>query len=287
MGASGYIAQRHIEAISDIGGDLIAICDPVDSVGIIDRYFDDVKYFRTIEELDKYLDDKIVDFFVVCTPNYLHFSHIAYGLRLGADVICEKPLVIDMNDFDRLLDIEEESSGKIYPILQARCHPKILELKNTISRNDDLNVKVWYITKRTDWYDKSWKGDKDKSGGALLNIGIHFLDVLYFLFGHFETPAKINYITQRKASGVFKFGNVNVEWIFSLNKKDMPEGFKGNVLRMIEIGNTKIEFSDGFSDLHKHIYEKILDDDWFRISDIRESLDTAKKITECYLWGKK
>lgn len=277
IGAAGYIGARHIEAIHNIKGELVAVCDPSDSIGIIDKYFDNTKYFRTIEELDKFLSNKLVDYFVVCTPNYLHFSHIGYGLANNMNVICEKPLVIEPKDIDKLKEIEAVSKGKVYPILQARNHPKILEIKKLIDVNENYTVYAEYMSHRSDWYNKSWKGDKAKSGGALLNIGIHLFDVLCFLFGTYTDLKKTTYNTARAAAGSIPFKHAIIEWKFSLNKEDIKEG---NVRRYLKIGAQEIEFSEGFSQLHTSVYERIMADDWYGIEDARHSIMMAHDYTK-------
>jgi UDP-N-acetyl-2-amino-2-deoxyglucuronate dehydrogenase len=282
IGAAGYIAQRHIKCIADLGHNLLAVSDPSDSIGIIDRYFDDTLYFRTIEDLHAYCHDNkdLIDYVVICSPNYMHYSHILNFMSFG-DVICEKPLVIDYKLIDVLKDAEKQKKQKIYPILQARIHPTIQEIKTKIETGKRYKVNIKYMSKRSDWYLKSWKGDLNKSGGLLMNIGIHGFDVLEYLFGPHEGIFKIDgdcVRNKQTASGQTQYKYANVNWMVSTELKKIRKYTDKNVLREIEIdGIGSFEFSPGFCDLHIELYKKILNGEWnIDINDLKKTIEICR-----------
>ena len=273
VGASGYIAKRHIETISKVGGKLLATYDPSDQIGIIDSFFKDVEHFNDFHFFNEWMEDNIdIDYFVICSPNYTHYFYIQYALSFGIDVICEKPLVVNYKQVDRIISHERESGCKIYPILQARTHPKIQWLKDEMRKPENKDkkyeVECLYMSNRGKWYDKSWKGDKHKSGGVLMNIGIHLFDVLFYLFDHYMSdmthPSSISF--KRESSGNFSFKNAKIKYHVSINERDLPEGYKViRQLKIREVGKQEwetIEFSDGFFMLHRTVYDLILNGKW-------------------------
>ena len=280
IGAAGYIAPRHFEAIRANGGELVAVCDVSDSVGIIDRYNQNALYFKEVERFDRYLDklkrSNPIDFLVVCTPNYLHDSHIRIGLRNGCDVICEKPLVGNARNIEALLEIEKETGRKVYSILQLRLHEQILTIQKELEGRTSSKVKLEYITSRGKWYDYSWKGDIEKSGGILLNIGIHFFDVLLFIFGE---PLGINSKTysDRSASGIIRFQNATVDWHLSIDKADLPINHFPTY-RLFSFDEYEIEFSEGFTELHNKSYEEILKGNGFGLVEAKKSIELVNKL---------
>ena len=261
IGAAGYIAPRHMKAIKETGNNLLASFDPYDGVGIIDSYFPKSKFFIEFERFDRYVEKCIrnkikIDFLVVTSPNYLHDSHIRYGLRLGLNVICEKPIVLNPWNLDGLKELEDDSIGKVSSILQLRLHPNIIELKNKVSKNPsktDYKINLKYISSRGDWYFISWKGDLKKSGGLCTNIGIHFFDVLTWIFGPKE-EMKVEKISDKTFKGKLKLKRANVEWFLSVDDKFLNEGTR--TLRTLSIDDQEIDFSHGFEDLHTSLMKK-------------------------------
>ncbi len=288
IGAAGYIAPRHMRAIKDVGGQLVAAMDPNDSVGIIDSYFPDAAFFTEFERFDRHLEKLKregtgVDFVVICSPNYLHDAHIRFGLRLGANVICEKPMVLNSWNIQPLIDLEQESIGKIYNILQLRLHPSIISLRERIDRSnttEPYKVKLQYITSRGKWYHYSWKGDHAKSGGLLSNIGIHFFDMLLWVFGGL-LDAKVSYQDDQRVGGTISLERAEVEWDLSICSDDLPvlvqsRGVK--TFRSIDINGVELEFSDGFTDLHTQSYEKILEGQGYGVEDVISSIELVNKL---------
>ncbi len=267
IGAAGYIAQRHIKCISDLGHNLVAVCDPSDSIGIIDKYFKDAQYFNCIEDLTSFLvhPNFNIDYIVICSPNYLHFSHMVLFMDY-ADIICEKPLVINYHEITYLKNLAESKKRKIYPILQARIHPVIQKIKKLLEPGKRYKVNLTYMSARGDWYNKSWKGDLNKSGGLLMNIGIHGFDALTYLFGMQEGIFKTNTDGVRHAQyakGQISYKNADVNFEVSTLLKEVRKYTNKNVIRRIEIkGLGTYEFSDGFCDLHIELYKKILSGEW-------------------------
>ena len=289
IGAAGYIAPRHMRAIKDTNNKLIAALDPFDSVGIIDSFFPNADFFIETERFDRHLDKlkrgKInkVDFVSICSPNYLHDAHIRLALRNDANAICEKPLLLNPWNIDSLTEIEKESGRKIHSILQLRHHPVIVDLKKKIDslpKNKKHDIKLTYITSRGKWYYYSWKGAAEKSGGIVTNIGIHFFDMLSWIFGKVQN-SHLHLMQPNKASGLLELENANVSWYLSLDSNDLPKNVKENGLttfRSITIDDKEIEFSGGFTDLHTLSYQNILAGNGFGIEDSRQSIEIAHTI---------
>jgi len=290
IGAAGYIAPRHLKAIKDTGNKLVAATDPFDSVGILDRFFYDVSYFKEFERFDRHIeklrrlnDDQAVDYVSICSPNYLHDAHIRFALRVGATPICEKPLVLNPWNLDALQELEEEHDKKINTILQVRCHPSIKKLKEKIDNDDDgkiHDIKLTYITSRGKWYDYSWKGDHEKSGGVEINIGIHFFDMLMWIFGDVK-HSEVHIAEKRKKGGYLELEKARVRWFLSLDKADLPEAAQQNnqpTYRSITVDDEEIEFSGGFTDLHTVTYQNILDGQGYGIEDVRPVINLLYDI---------
>jgi len=289
IGAAGYIAPRHMKAIKETGNELIAALDPFDSVGIIDSYFPDADFFIEPERFDRHLDklrksgERKVDFVSICSPNYLHDAHIRLALRNDAHAICEKPLLLNPWNLQGLEDIEKETGKKIFNILQLRHHPSILELKNKFaaeSANKIHDIELTYITSRGKWYHYSWKGDIKKSGGVVTNIGIHFFDMLSWIFGDMQN-SRVHLLNENKASGLLQLEKANIKWFLSLDGNDLPKKAKENnqsTYRSIKIDEREIEFSGGFTDLHTVSYQEILDGRGYGIAEARNSIEIAHKI---------
>lgn len=286
IGAAGYVAPRHLKAIRDTGHELVAACDPSDSVGILDSYFPNTAFFTEFERFDRHLEKikragKPVDYIVVCSPNYLHDAHVRYGLRYGADVICEKPLVLNPWNLEALRDMEVESGRKINTILQLRLHPALIALKKEIEQQDTTcEVELTYITARGNWYFASWKGDVQKSGGIATNIGIHFFDLLIWLFGAVRHK-EVHIQTHDRAAGYLAFEKATVKWFMSINPDTLPENQKANHIRTyrsIVINQKAVEFSEGFTDLHTLSYQEILNNRGFGTQTVRESIELAHQI---------
>lgn len=287
VGSAGYIAPRHMKAIKETNNRLIASVDKNDSVGIIDSYFPDSSFFTEFERFDRHVDKLRregvpLDYVTVCTPNYLHDAHIRFGLRNGADVICEKPLVLNPWNVDALETIEKEFGHRIFNILQLRVHPSIIELRKKIAAEPTKKylVDLTYITSRGSWYYTSWKGDHSKSGGIATNIGIHFFDMLHWIFGSVKNHV-VNIRTHDRASGTIEFDQAEVRWFLSINKDTLPAEIreKGQTtFRSITVDGEEIEFSGGFADLHTKSYESILQGNGFGLSDARCSIEMAHDI---------
>ena len=288
IGAAGYIAPRHMKAIKETGNNLIAAYDPYDGVGVMDSHFPEAHFFTEFERFDRHIE-KIkrsgtkIDFVSICSPNYLHDSHIRYGLRIGADVICEKPLVLNPWNVDALIELEEEYDNKVHTILQLRHHEAILELKEKIENGPAdkvYHIDLTYITSRGNWYYTSWKGNEEKSGGIASNIGVHFFDMLQWIFGPME-QATVDIKTKDTNSGTLKFKQANVNWYLSINAENLPQKAKDNGLptfRTLSIEGEDIEFSKGFTDLHTVSYQKILEGNGYGLADARNSIEIVSKI---------
>ena len=288
IGASGYIAPRHLKAIKETGNELVAALDPFDSVGIMDSYFPATDFFTEFERFDRHLEklkhtDKKIDYVVVCTPNYLHDAHIRLGLRIGADVICEKPLVLNPWNIEALKKLEVETGHKVYTILQLRHHPSIIDIFNQIKNSKSQSkheVDLTYITSRGNWYYTSWKGNTDKSGGVATNIGIHFFDMLNWVFGKLESN-EVHLNTHDRAAGYLEFVNAKVKWFLSINQETLPEEIKElnqRTFRSIKVDGKEIEFSSGFTDLHTISYQEILDGNGFGLDDAKKSIEIVEQI---------
>ena len=282
IGAAGYIADRHMKAIKETGNQLVCATDKFDVMGRIDSYFPDAEFFLEIENLDKYMDDlrregKPIDIVSICTPNYMHPSHIRFALRNGADAICEKPLVIFPRDMHIIKDIEAETGKRVYTVLQLRYHKTILDLKKKIEAtgSEMFDVDLSYITTRGSWYQKSWKGDVEKSGGVATNIGIHFFDMITWIFGKVKENI-VHLYTPTKAAGFLQLEKARVRWFLSVDADDLPKEAveKGKrTYRSITVNGEEVEFSDGFTDLHTETYRQILSGNGFGIDDARESIE--------------
>ncbi|MCX7735619.1 MAG: Gfo/Idh/MocA family oxidoreductase [Candidatus Kapabacteria bacterium] len=287
-GVGGYIAPRHLQAIKDTGNRLVAAVDIHDSVGILDRFFPDVSFFTEIERFDRHLEklrkhypeDKI-DFLSICSPNHLHDAHIRLALRLHADAICEKPLVIKPWNLDALEELEEETGRKVYNILQLRVHPALIDIKKKFAKTKKKHdVVLTYITSRGPWYKYSWKGDIKKSGGIATNIGIHFFDFLMWVFGKVQN-SEVHLYADDKMAGYIELQNANVRWFLSTDRFDLPQealDLNQSTYRLITVDGDEVEFTKGFTDLHTVVYQEILDGKGFGISDARPSIELVYKI---------
>jgi UDP-N-acetyl-2-amino-2-deoxyglucuronate dehydrogenase len=288
IGAAGYIAPRHLKAIKDTNNTLIAALDKFDSAGIMDSYFPKADFFVEFERFDRHIEKlrrngTQLDYVSICTPNYLHDAHIRMALRSGADAICEKPLVLNPWNVDALLDIEKESGKKIHTILQLRLHPSIIALKKKIdagAADTKYDVDLTYITSRGKWYDISWKGDVSKSGGIATNIGIHFFDMLSWLFG--DVQENIVHLREKdKSAGYLEFEKARVRWYLSIDENSLPARIQEigqRTYRSITINNEELEFSTGFTELHTESYKQILKGEGFGLNDATESIKIAQKI---------
>lgn len=290
IGAAGYIAPRHMQAIKATDNDLVAALDPNDSVGIIDSYFPDADFFTEFERFDRHLDklrrgkhDQQVDYVSICSPNYLHDSHMRFALRSGADAICEKPLVLNPWNIDGLLDIEKDTGRKVNTILQLRVHPSIVALREKVqaeNRETKHEVDLTYITSRGHWYLQSWKGDEKKSGGIATNIGVHFYDMLHFIFGALQENV-VHYSDDTMAAGYLEYEKARVRWFLSVDYKYVPESAKSQgqrTYRSITVDGEEIEFSGGFTDLHTRSYEEILAGRGFGLAENRVAIETVSYI---------
>ena len=289
IGAAGYIAPRHMKAIKESGNDLVAAHDPMDSVGIIDSYFPNADFFIEPERFDRHLDklkrsgNKKVDYVSICSPNYLHDAHIRMALRSGAHAICEKPLVLNPWNLEGLKELEKESNKRIYNILQLRHHKSIIDLKQKIDslpKDKVHDIDLTYITSRGKWYHYSWKGNISKSGGVVTNIGIHFFDMLGWIFGNMKSNT-LHLLTADKASGLLQLENANIRWYLSIDKNDLPIEASSKSLstyRSISVDGDDFEFSGGFTDLHTESYKSILKGKGFGLDDARNSIEIAHLI---------
>lgn len=290
IGIGGYIAPRHLKAIKETGNKVIAALDPHDSVGIIDSFFPKAKFFTEFERFDRHCEkirrndsQEKIDYLTICSPNYLHDSHIRFGLRIGANVICEKPIVLNPRNVSNLIELEKESGKKVYTVLQLRYHQSIIALKNKIEKNKDKKYKVelTYITPRGDWYLHSWKGNIEKSGGIATNIGIHFFDMLLWIFGPVKSK-KVFLSEAKKMSGHLELENADVKWYLSTDSKDLPKkNIENNSpYRSIKVNDEEIEFSKGFTELHTETYKQILNGNGFRIKDAEPSISLVSQLRD-------
>ncbi|MCL4144827.1 UNVERIFIED_CONTAM: hypothetical protein GTU68_054692 [Idotea baltica] len=289
IGVAGYIAPRHLKAIKDTNNNLVAALDKFDSVGVMDSYFPNADFFVEFERFDRHIEklkrqQKInLDYVSICTPNYLHDAHIRMALRRGAHAICEKPLVLNPWNIDALLDIEKSTNKKVYSILQLRLHPAIIALKQKVEngpKNKKYDIDLTYLTSRGHWYYTSWKGDKSKSGGIASNIGVHFYDMLSWIFGDLKQNI-VHLHTHDRASGYLEFEKARVRWFLSINYDLIPEKLKINgqrTYRSIIVDGDEIEFSGGFTELHSKSYENILNGNGFGLSDARQSIEIVQEI---------
>ena len=300
IGVAGYIAPRHLKAIKETGNQLMCGLDPYDGVGIIDSYFPEADFFMEFERFDRHVDKlrrngQGLDFVSICSPNYLHDSHIRFGLRNNADVICEKPLVLNPWNIEALETMEKESGRRVYNILQLRLHPSIIQLKQQVEEALKLNpnkifeVDLTYITSRGKWYFVSWKGDIAKSGGVATNIGIHFFDMLLWIFGGVKKSV-VNLLNSQSASGVLELQNARVRWFLSVDFETLPKEVKNEnkrTYRLIYIDGKAVEFSDGFTDLHTESYRNILEGNGFGLREARDSIELVHQIRNAEIIGLK
>lgn len=287
IGAAGYVAPRHMQAIRDTGNNLVAALDKNDSVGVIDSYFPDAAFFTEFERFDRHMEKlkregTKIDYVSVCSPNYFHDSHIRFGLRHGADVICEKPLVLNPWNLDALSTIENETSKRVYTILQLRLLPSLLALKRKVERSPGkiFDVDLTYLTSRGNWYYASWKGSKEKSGGIATNIGIHFFDMLNWIFGP-VLHSEVHVHTHDRAAGYLELEQARVRWFLSINYETIPEAVKisgARTFRSITVDGEEIEFSNGFTDLHTLSYQSIIDGHGFGLEDAAEAVKIVYDI---------
>ncbi len=286
IGAAGYVAPRHLRAIKENNQDLVAILDNNDSVGIIDSYFPDAAFFTEFERFDRHSeklrqmgDKKRIHYVSICSPNYLHDAHIRFALRADANAISEKPLVLNPWNADALKSLEKESGRKVYTILQLRLHPEILALKKKIEKaktGKKYDISLTYITPRGKWYNYSWKGDIKKSGGIATNIGIHFFDMLIWIFGAVKTNT-VHYYKEDRAGGVLELENANVKWYLSIDGADLPDKSR-KTYRSILLDGKEFEFSEGFTDLHTKSYKEILSGNGFGIEVTKPSIEAVYEI---------
>lgn len=288
IGAAGYIAPRHMRAIKDTGHELVSAYDVNDSVGIIDSISPQSEFFTEFERFYEHAWNlkrdpaQALNYVAVCSPNYLHKSHIAAGLRLGCDVICEKPLVPTSECLDELILIEQETGRRVYNILQLRHHQAIIKLKDEVSRElpeHKHDVELTYITSRGKWYMESWKGDPRKSYGVATNIGVHFYDMLHFIFGKLQRSV-VHFNSEYKAAGYLEYEKARVRWFLSIDANDLPEAVKGKkpTYRSITVDGEEMEFSEGFTDLHTVSYEEILAGRGYGLEDARHCVETVESI---------
>ncbi len=295
VGAAGYIAVRHLKAIKETNNNLVAALDPFDSVGIIDSYFPEADFFTEFERFDRHIyklnrEKKPVEYVSICSPNYLHDSHIRFALRQGADAICEKPLVLNPWNVEALKDYEKETGKRVYNVLQLRLHPSIIELKNKIDNGDPdkiYDVDLTYLTSRGKWYHFSWKGDGEKSGGVATNIGIHFFDMLSWIFGEVQESI-VHDRTKERTAGFLQLKRARVRWFLSVDYNDLPQAIKEKgqrTYRSIQIEGDELEFSGGFTDLHTQTYQGIIKGNGFGLDDALNSIQTAHDIRNAEVKG--
>ncbi|MCE5346835.1 MAG: Gfo/Idh/MocA family oxidoreductase [Bacteroidales bacterium] len=288
IGVAGYIAVRHLKAIKETGNNLLASLDKFDSVGRIDSYFPESDFFVEFERFDRHFDKlkrngTKIDYVSICSPNYLHDSHIRFALRHQAEAICEKPIVLNPWNIDALQEIENETGRKINTVLQLRLHPKIKELREKIHngpKDKIYDIDMTYITSRGNWYAISWKGDIQKSGGIATNIGIHFFDMLSWIFGDVKKNI-VNLSEPNKASGYLELENARIRWLLSIDYNDIPSSVKETgkrTYRSITVNGEEIEFSEGFTELHTETYKEILAGRGFGLNDARQSVEIAYTI---------
>lgn len=293
IGAAGYIAPRHMKAIKETGNNLVAALDKNDSVGVIDSYFPEADFFIEFERFDRHIEklrrerpENAVQYVSICSPNYLHDSHIRFALRVGADAICEKPLVLNPWNVDALKEMETETGKRVYTILQLRLHPSIVALRERVhsewaaGRTEKYDLDLAYITSRGHWYQISWKGDSSKSGGVATNIGVHFFDMLQWIFGD-VTENTLHYADPAKAGGYLEFEKARVRWFLSIDAEDLPAECKEKgqrTYRAISMEGSAFEFSEGFTDLHTVSYQEILAGRGFGLEDARRSIEIVHTI---------
>jgi len=282
IGAAGFVAPRHLQAIAAVDGNLVAATDPSDSVGVLDKYFPQTRFFTEIERFDRYLEKKRrepggVDFVSICSPNYLHDAHIRLALRVRANAICEKPLVISPWNLDALERLEEEYERRVYTVLQLRLLPGVKALKEKYENYEGppITVNLRYVTRRGGWYHQSWKGNLERSGGLAMNIGIHFFDILLWVFGEVR-DSKLTRNDAETMSGNLEMKKANVNWLLSVDENELPEESRKegkHAYRSIMIGGSELDLSSGFGDLHTAVYQDILDGNGFGVKEARPAVE--------------
>lgn len=291
LGASGFVAPRHMKAIHSLGHCLKAACDPYDGVGILDRYFPECRFFTEVERFDRYLErcrrwgpEEKVDYLSICSPNYLHDAHCRLALRSGADAICEKPLVISPWNLDQLSTLQEESGHRIYTVLQLRLHDAVKRLKLDLDEahkaGERTQIELTYVTRRGAWYHQSWKGNPNKSGTLAMNIGIHFFDMLVWLFGALKSQ-RVHVRDEQRVSGVLELAHADVRWMLSIDSQDLPQESinQGNhAYRALTMNGRDFDFSTGFDDLHTRVYEDILNGGGYGIEDARPAIELVHQV---------
>lgn len=290
IGAAGYIAPRHMKAIKDTQNLLVAAVDKNDSVGVLDSYFPEAHFFTEFERFDRHVDklwrddgQEIIDYISIASPNYLHDSHIRFSLRSHADAICEKPLVLNPWNIDSLLSLEASTGRKVNTILQLRLHPSILALRDKVRANTTgrkFDVDLTYIAGRGKWYSQAWKGDEKKSGGIATNIGVHFYDMLHFVFGGLQANV-VNFNSETTCAGYLEYEDARVRWFLSIDARHIPDAIRDagqRTFRSITCNGEEIEFSDGFTDLHTRCYEEILAGKGFGLEENRAAIETVANI---------
>ncbi|MBL57390.1 MAG: oxidoreductase [Flavobacteriales bacterium] len=296
IGASGYIAPRHLRAIKDTNNNLLSAYDPFDSVGIIDSFFPKADFFTEFERFDRHIDKlgrsgNGLDYVSICSPNYLHDSHIRFGLKAGANIICEKPLVLNPWNVEGLMDLEKETGKKVYNILQLRLHESIIAVKKKVDlapKDKVFDFDLTYITSRGKWYYTSWKGDVNKSGGIATNIGVHFFDMLSWIFGSVK-KCVVHLHTHDRAAGYFEFDRARVRWFLSINSDTLPVEVRESgktTYRSMMLEGQEIEFSDGFTDLHTKSYEQVLNGKGYRVSEALNAIEIVHQIRNASPIGK-
>jgi UDP-N-acetyl-2-amino-2-deoxyglucuronate dehydrogenase len=297
VGASGFVAPRHMKAIRETGGRLVAAVDPHDAAGSLDRWFEETRFFTEIERFDRHLDrlrrgpeEGRVRWVSVCSPNYLHDSHIRLALRAGADCLCEKPIVINPWNLDALRTIEEETGRRVFTVLQLRLHPKVMALRERVragapGRKHEVDLR--YVTRRGPWYFVSWKGDEAKSGGLAMNIGVHFFDLLLWIFGKVE-GLEVRRRGPATMEGTLELERARVRWLLSVDAAHLPAGPDGkrrDVWRAFTVDGAEVEFSEGFEDLHTAVYREVLAGRGFGIEDARPSIDLVHRVRHAPVTG--
>jgi UDP-N-acetyl-2-amino-2-deoxyglucuronate dehydrogenase len=288
IGAAGFIAPRHLKAIKETGNTLVAAVDKHDCVGIMDSYFPDADFFTEFERFDRHIDKLRrrgagIEYCSICSPNYLHDAHIRFALRSNCDAICEKPVVINVRNIEPLEEMERETGKRVHTILQLRHHPSIIALKEKVAsqpRERKSDIDLTYITSRGRWYDVSWKGAVDKSGGVATNIGVHFFDMLSYVFGSVQHNV-VHVLEPRRAAGYLELENARVRWFLSVNSRDLPDAVRSagkTTYRQLQINGESVEFSDGFTDLHTKSYENILAGKGFGLRDAFASIEAVSSI---------
>ncbi len=290
VGAAGFVAPRHMQAIRDCGGELVAALDPHDSVGILDSYFPDCRFFTEPERFDRFLERQHrrgagarIDYISVCSPNHLHDAHVRLALRVGANAVCEKPLVINPWNVDQLADLQAESAGSVYTVLQLRLHPAVRVLKDALRSEQNQRrreVCLTYVTRRGAWYGSSWKGSDEKSGGLAMNIGIHFFDLLIHLFGAVQ-HSEVHLAQPSRMAGAVELESATARWFLSIDGDDLPTSAKQrgeHAYRSLTVDGQEIDLSNGFGDLHTEVYREILAGRGFGLEDARPSIELVYDV---------